>query len=226
MKWNLSCTILLMLFAGSPIFAQEATLKSELPVVYQTNFSDADTGDRWELSDDAWSLTNKNSESALRLLRSPSNFVPKFRSPTHLALLRNVQVTEFQFDVRVRSTREDYDHRDVCFYFGYQSPTQYYYAHLAKKADDRANQVFIVNDADRAKISDKTTDGTAWDDKWHQVRITRNSDDEIAVFFDDMSSPIMTAKNDALKCGRVGVGSFDDTAEFTEITLRGNLHDK
>ena len=46
-------------------------------------------------------------------------------------------------------------------------------AHLGKKTDDHANQIFIVNAAPRQKISTTTTPGTNWDDAWHHVKIVR-----------------------------------------------------
>ena len=60
-----------------------------------------------------------------------------------------------------------------CIVFGYQDPAHFYYVHLGKKADDHANQIFIVNGADRKKISLTSTSGTNWDDKWHTVRVVR-----------------------------------------------------
>ena len=226
MKRSIGVGLVLALFAESIAWSQELTPRIELPKVYQSSLTDPKETERWEFMDDKWSLDTIEGISVLRLHDSASSLAPKFRSPTHLAILRDLQVNEFQLDVKVRSTREDYNHRDVCFYFGYQSPTEYYYAHLAKKTDDRANQIFIVNNADRIKISTKTTDGTSWDDKWHQVRVTRDEENEIRVYFDDMTTPIMTANDGSLKGGRIGVGSFDDTADFSEITLRGNRVDQ
>ncbi|REJ91281.1 MAG: hypothetical protein DWQ34_15100, partial [Planctomycetota bacterium] len=85
------------------------------------------------------------------------------------------------------------------------------------------NQIFIVNEAPRTKISTKTTDGTPWDDEWHHVRITRNVETgDIAVYFDDMDEPAMTATDKMFTWGEVGVGSFDDTGNFDNIVLHGN----
>jgi hypothetical protein len=123
---------------------------------------------------------------------------------------------------RVLSTHKDYPHRDCCLFFGYQDPANFYYVHLGKRTDDRANQIFIVNDAPRTKISLKTTSGTNWDDKWHTVRIVRYvKDGTIQVFFDDMDNPIMVAKDKTFTSGRIGVGSFDDTGDWDDIELKG-----
>jgi hypothetical protein len=48
---------------------------------------------------------------------------------------------------------------------------------------------------------------------------------EIAVFFDDMTAPVMTAVDKTFVWGEVGVGSFDDTGRFDNIVVRGQRVD-
>ena len=156
-----------------------------------------------------------------------SKYEPPFRSPKHMAILKDKTVTDFQLDVRVHSTHKDYNHRDACLFFGYQNPSQFYYVHLGKVTDPHANQIFIVNKAARTKISLTTTKGTPWDDNWHNVRVTRDiKSGEIKVYFDDMTTPVMTAVDKTFGWGQIGVGSFDDTADWDDLKLLGNLHAK
>lgn len=129
---------------------------------------------------------------------------------------------DFQFTAKVLSTHPDYGHRDSVIVFGYQDPAHFYYVHLANKADDHANQIFIVNGEARRKISLTTTDGTKWDDQWHTLRVARNvKEGTIAIYFDDLTKPVMTAKDDTFKSGQMGIGSFDDTNDWDNIELRG-----
>ena len=131
-------------------------------------------------------------------------------------------VGDFELTARVLSTHPDYGHRDVCLFFGYQDPAHFYYVHLGKKADDHANQIFIVNAKPRTKISLKSTKGTNWDDKWHDVKIVRSvKDGKIEVFFDDMKKPVMIANDKTFTWGRIGLGSFDDTGDWDDVRLRG-----
>ena len=51
--------------------------------------------------------------------------------------------------------------------------------------------------------------------------VRRVSDGLIEVYFDDMTKPIMRAKNTAFAWGRIGVGSFDDTGNYDDIVIRG-----
>ena len=122
----------------------------------------------------------------------------------------------------LQSTVEDYGHRDMCLIFGYQDAAHFYYSHLGKKADDNANQIFIVNDKPRTKISTKTTEGTNWTDAWHRVKVVRKvSDGTIEVYWDDMKTPVQTATDKTFAWGRIGIGSFDDTGNWDDIKLYG-----
>jgi hypothetical protein len=110
----------------------------------------------------------------------------------------------------------------MCLFFGFQDPSHFYNVHLGKQTDDHANQIFIVNGAPRSKISIKTSSGTDWDDEWHRVKLVRRVDDgTIAVYFDDMETPVMTARDKTFTWGRVGLGSFDDTGEWDDVKLYG-----
>ncbi len=183
--------------------------------------------DQWEPTDPAgWKVVKKRHRTVYRQDKKRSDYVPPHRSPYNISLIKGLLVTDFIFTVDVLSTHEDYGHRDVCLFFGYQDAAHFYYVHLGKKADDHANQVFIVNGADRIKISTRTTEGTDWDDEWHTVRISRSQETgDISVFFDDMKTPVMTANDTTFRWGRVGVGSFDDTSDWARARLRGVPYD-
>ena len=203
---------------AKPIENQQA---SELPLVYSTDFEESIVD--WELVDDGWTHKTDDAENkVLSLHKKKSNYKPEFRSPFHQAILQDVQVTNFQFDCRVLSTHKDYPHRDAVLFFGYQSPSEFYYVHLGKATDKHCNQIFIVNNAARTLITTETTEGTPWDDQWHNVRITRNVESgEIKIYFDDMETPVMTAVDRTFAFGRIGLGSFDDTADFDNVRLYG-----
>ncbi len=153
------------------------------------------------------------------------NSVPNL-SPTvllNMALIRNLWISDFVFEGRLASTTKEYDGRDLCVFFDWQGPAKFYYAHIATRADPHHNSIFLVNDADRTSIAQYRTERTAWGDGvFHLVRIIRRVESgEIKVFFDNMSSPILTARDKTLRFGRIGVGSFDDTGRFDQIKIWG-----
>jgi len=194
--------------------------KDSWPLVYSTDFDS--NLDHWELSDDGWKLAKNGERHVLSQFRKKSSFEPAVRSPFHRAILKSHELSDFQLDVKVLSTHPPYGHRDVCLFFGYQSPTQFYYVHLGELTDPHCNQIFIVNNQPRVSISRTTTKGTPWDDRWHHVRIIRKvATGQIAIYFDDMENPAMTAIDKTFSQGRVGLGSFDDTADWAEFRLKG-----
>jgi hypothetical protein len=103
---------------------------------------------------------------------------------------------------------------------------------MALKADPHAHSVFIVNAKPRTTLIPEIgkdiggevyrTKGLVWGDGWHKVRIVRKvADGTIEVYFDDMTKPIMRAKDKTFTWGRIGVGSFDDIGNYDDIVIRG-----
>lgn len=211
---------LALLLSSSPIQAGKSPLEN-LPVLVKDNFEKG--ADRWQPKDpEGWKIVAVDGNKVYSQFQKQSSYKPPHRSPYHIALLKDVRVGSFVLDAKVKSTIKDYAHRDACLYFGYQDPKHFYYVHFGKKTDDHANQIFIVSAADRKKISTKTTPGTHWTDDWHHVRIVRDArKGDIRVYFDDMKSPVMSANDLSFTWGQVGIGSFDDTTMWDDVTLRG-----
>ena len=192
----------------------------ELPVLVSEDFENG--ADRWEFSDPkAWKVADGPKGKMLSLFEKTTPKTPH-RSPFGIALLKEPSVGDFVLEADVQSTVKDYAHRDLVLVFGYQDNAHFYYSHLGKKTDKQANQIFIVNGADRAMISLKTTPGTDWTDEWTKVKVVRKvADGTIEVYWDDLKTPVQTAQSKVFAWGRVGVGSFDDLGNFDNIVLRG-----
>lgn len=211
--------LLISLLLVVPLAA--ATADDQLPVVAQDDFQDGDA--KWEILDPPnWRVQRDADRDLLRLVGKAPEYRPPHRSPTHIALLKAPLVTDFELNVRLRSTERDYGHRDVCLFFGYQDQAHFYYAHLARDRDPHAHQVFLVNKADRTKITNSDHPGAPWDDHWHTLRVVRDTQDgKIEVYWDDQPKPMLTAQDKTFTWGYVGLGSFDDTVDFDRVTLRG-----
>jgi glucose/arabinose dehydrogenase len=153
------------------------------------------------------------------------------RRPFELATLTagpTFSSVQFDGEVRIDSPlRPDID-RDVIVVFGYQSPTEYYYAHLS---DDHEayphNGIFKVDNADRLRIDDQWDGSTGaqpaiTDNDWHRARVRHCADTgEIAVYMDGADTPLMTATDTTFGSGRVGFGSFNDTGRIRDLTVSG-----
>lgn len=168
----------------------------------------------------AWIRAKTNDVTALELVKQ-SGYTPAVRSPFNIALVADRVLTDFVLEADLMQTGREYGHRDMCLFFGFQSPTNFYYAHIATAADDHAHNVFIVNGAPRSKIARQTTAGVNWGlGVWHHARLERNSSSgAIRVYFDDMTKPIMIAEDSTFTSGYVGFGSFDDTGMVDNIRV-------
>lgn len=191
------------------------------PLVAASTF-DSHGLEGWVFTDpDAWRITEVDGQKVLEQ-HSGSDYQPEVRSPLNIALMEHLWLGSFVMDLEVRSTTRDYGHRDLCLFFGHQDPSHFYYVHLGKEADPHAHSIFLVNGEPRVSIAKERTEGTPWTDEWHHVRLVRNVvDGTIAVYFDDMETPIMTTEDETFGAGRIGVGSFDDSGQFRNIRIWG-----
>lgn len=223
MKQMIHCLCVLvfvLLSAGDPACGDDADVPEGMQLVYHHDFEDGKM-DCYEPTDSsAWSMLKQDGNHVISLTKKNSDFKPPFRSPLNRTLIRDLKASSFVMDIRLQSTIKDYDHRSLCLFFGYQDDAHLYYVHFGKKTDDHANQIFIVNNEARKKISTSTTSGTPWTDKWHRARIERDaSTGDITVYFDDLKTPVMTARDTTFAEGRLGFGSFDDIGNFDDVKI-------
>jgi hypothetical protein len=144
-----------------------------------------------------------------------------FRRPAGLAILNTVSLGRLTLEVDVRSLQPiDLLVRDVTIVVGWQSPTRFYYIHLAGRTDDVHNGIFLVNDADRRRLDKPTSTPQLRDQAWHSVRVERDpATGRIAVFVDHATRPVLEATDTTLQTGRIGLGSFDETGEFRNVVV-------
>jgi len=166
---------------------------------------------RWEVRDGLLVLTEKG---------TPAGAI---RRPAALAILDGPPLRRATIRTGMRSTAPPTTlNRDLEVIFGYQSPSRFYYVHLAGITDAAHNGIFLVADADRRRIDDGTAPPQLRDVAWHDVRVERDGDSGlIEVYVDGAATPALRAVDTTLPEGRVGVGSFDDTGEFRGISVTG-----
>lgn len=194
---------------------------TNLPLIFSDDF-ETGASSHWAPTDSAAWKVQKTDKGHVLSQFQKSNTKTPVRSPLNRAMIKDVTVGDFVLDVQLQSTVKDYGHRDMCLFFGAQDAAHLYYVHLGKQTDDHANQIFIVNNADRKKISTKTSSGTNWTDDWHHARLTRDvKSGSIKVFFDNMTEPVMEATDTTFTWGQVGIGTFDDTGNFDNVFLFG-----
>src|SRR6478672_7651 len=146
------------------------------------------------------------------------------RRPSALAVLQSDPLVRATVQVEMRSTApEEVRNRDLEIIFGYESPRRFYYVHLAGITDANHNGIFLVDNKDRRRIDDGTAAPQLKDQEWHRVRLERDGDSgRIEVFVDGSEQAALHATDTAIRAGRVGLGSFDDTVEFRRFGVAGN----
>lgn len=237
---NLLCCVLPVVVFVSTLAAvpRSPGIPANYELAYEQSFEQPQAARDFVVSDPAlWRVSREGTNTALELFSplatttnatakpGPRNtqtaYKPVHRSPLGIALVADRVFGDFILDVDMQSTVEPYGHQDLCLFYGFQSPTEFYYTHLAVAADSNAHNIFIVNQAPRRNLAQQTTAGIPWGQRvWHTIRIERTvSDGAIRVYFDDLTRPIMRAVDRTFTSGRVGVGSFDDLGRFDNLRV-------
>lgn len=212
---------LLMLAASA--FAAEVPAGYKL--LHEEKFDSEASLAKFQMTDtNAWKfVTMDDGHGGTMELTQQSKYSPAVRSPVNIALIKDKVFGDFVLEADLIQTGKEYGHRDMCIFYGFQSPTNFYYTHMATKADPNAHNTFIVNGAPRKNFARQTTEGVNWGlNVWHKVRIERTAaDGMIKVYFDDMTKPIMVAEDKTFASGGIGFGSFDDTGRVDNIRIWG-----
>lgn len=223
-KWSfLILSLLAVFFVGCKLklasTEPRAEKKTDNNLIFHDDFEHYSKVLWFKTDPSAWELGNSNGNNYLALIKQ-SDYEPPYRSPHNIALIDTLVVEDFILELRAQSTKEPYNHLDLCVFFGYQDPSHFYYVHLGAEADPNAHSIFIVNDSIRTSIAIERTKSLEWGTTWHDVKIVRNTRNGlIKVYFDDMEKPIMKAIDKHFINGKIGVGSFDDTGNFDEIKI-------
>lgn len=205
------------------VSALAADLPDGYKLLYEQNFEQPESIRQFAFTDpNAWKLSTISNVTGLELARQ-SKYKPAVRSPVNIALIADKVFGDFVLEADLMQTGREYGHRDMCIFYGVQSPTNFYYTHVATAADPNAHNCFIVNGAPRKNFARQTTKGVQWGlGIWHKLRLERKaSDGSIKVFFDDMSQPIMQAEDKHFATGYIGFGSFDDTGMVDNVRVWG-----
>ena len=191
-----------------------------LPLVFSDDFEKST--DHWEVTDKgSWDRKIVDGNHVFGLNKRVSNYEPKVRSPHNIALIRDIELSDFVLLFRVRSTKDTGNHRDCCTFFCHQDTEHFYYDQLGAVPDPHSGQIMIVNNEPRKAITNNEQK-VPWDDQWHQVKVERDSrEGTIRVYFDDMKTPHLEATDQTFHKGRIGIGSFDDMNDFDDVRLYG-----
>lgn len=173
--------------------------------------------DAWQFPyPEDWTILRAGGNHYLHLVRSRDPGVP--RRPLQFALLKGVRVGTFSFQTRVRR-----DGRSMIVVFNYVDTLHFYYAHLSGDrgaAQPVHNGIFMVNGGERARIAGAEAPPALPDREWHLIRVERNaSSGAIDLYSDFQPGPIFSVVERTFTCGQIGIGSFDETGDFDDVSL-------
>jgi hypothetical protein len=194
------------------------------PLLSSADFEDGSAAGWQPNPPDNWRVI-KLGDSMVYALTAPGE-QGKLRAPTAWSLLAGHDVTSFVFTGRLKCDADPANNkRDLCIFFHFQDETHFYYAHFSASSDDVHNIIGLVNGADRVKINQEPPGQSVFrltDKEWHLFKVTYEaSTGRIHAYLDELDEPILTAADQTLTHGLVGVGSFDDTGFFDDLKLWG-----
>jgi hypothetical protein len=117
--------------------------------------------------------------------------------------------------------------RSLMLVFAYQDEAHFNYAHFSTDEAAKAavhNGVFHVYGGERVRISAAEGPASfAAIQRWYRIKLIWNgASGEVQGFVDGVAVPALHAVDLSLRQGRVGLGSFDETADFRNVTITGS----
>ncbi len=168
------------------------------------------TSSRWQVSSDAGSLryflntTNYQSPDDIRL--------------GELSVLTGQAWGDFSLECLAKSAdaAAGAGGADLCLVFGYQDFDSYYYVNF--NSNPGLTQLYRIHNSADVLLATYNA-ATFADGNYHRLRVTRNGS-EIRAYFD--GAQVLAANDNFFAQGLVGVGSFNDSGYFDDITLAGD----
>jgi hypothetical protein len=164
-----------------------------------------------------WEILQQGDLHYLHMKRNREPLVP--RRPMQFARLKGVKVGSFTLDVNVRRAGGS-----MIVVFNYVDTLHFYYVHLSENPGTQIsvhNGIFLVNGKPRDRIAGLQATPALPDREWHHVRIVRNvQTGSIQVFMDNEKQPRFSVIDHTFDCGQVGLGSFDETGDFSQFQLQ------
>ncbi|MEO0588856.1 MAG: hypothetical protein AAF078_14610, partial [Planctomycetota bacterium] len=145
------------------------------------------------------------------------------RRPASVAIYEAARWPAATIDLELKSLEPvDLVGADACVILGYRDETHYTYIHLSNDADGRVHNVIMKVEGDtRRMIQTPVRPEPRLGEGWQSVRITYDATGAIAVYMNDLETPLMTAHDPDVPAGHVGVGSFNDRAAFAALRVDG-----
>jgi hypothetical protein len=168
-----------------------------------------------------WNISQDNGTPVLHLV-TPRNPLPGPRRPIQFAIAETQNFGDVTVEGDVRPLQ-----RSLMIVFSYQDASHFDYAHLSidtAKKQSHHNGVFHVYEGERVRISSPDGPAAFPETKhWYHVKLVhREKTGSVDVFVDGHAIPALHAVDLSLTTGKLGLGSFDETADFKNVKISGS----
>lgn len=146
----------------------------------------------------------------------------EFRRPLSWSVWKGQAVEACEIHVRARClTPTKVKGRDVLILFGFQDPDHFYYVHFSAENAKVHNIFAKVDGGERTPLPMKgERTPRLLEEGFQSLKLTHDpATGEIAAWVD--GKPVLQAVDKTFSGGYVGIGSFDDTVDFDQFTLKG-----
>ncbi len=172
-------------------------------------------GLKWDvpLSKD-WAFEN----DVLRMLVARPSEKP--RRPTQFALAQTRPFSKVTIEAEVKR-----DKSSLILVYAWRGPDHFNYVHLSTDTAQKANYhngVFHVYGGDRVRISSTEGPAALGPIEWTRVKLVYDAKTgEVVAWVNGVTSPSLRGIDLSLTAGRVGIGSFFETAQFRNVKITG-----
>lgn len=178
-------------------------------------------GHKWEvpIAKD-WAVEKQDGTEVLRMLVARPQTQP--RRPSQFAIASDTpEFEKVNVEAEVRRLGSS-----LIFVYAYKDPAHFNYVHLSVDAPSKQpvhNGVFHVFGGERVRISNQQGPGSLPSaEDWYKVRLDYDaSSGLVEVKVNGESFPSLRGIDLSLGAGRVGIGSFFETALFRNVKITG-----
>lgn len=168
-----------------------------------------------------WQILRDN-DSILNLAKARGP-LPGARRPIQFALAETAAFSMLTMGVDAMPLQ-----RSLILVFAYRDAAHFDYAHLSidqASSQPYHNGIFHVYGGERVRISSEAGPAAfPATQRWYRVKLIYNGrTGKVRVAVGDKWLPALEAVDRSLSSGKVGLGSFDETAEFKNFHLSGRI---
>lgn len=165
-----------------------------------------------------WIVEGTGSDQVMRMLVARPSTQPRRPSQYALADTPAFDTVTLEADVKRDAT-------SLILIYAWRDPGHFNYAHLSVDAPSKQpvhNGIFHVYGGDRVRISNESGPGAIPSADWTHVKLSWSAKTgEVQVEVNGRKFESLHAVDLSLGAGRVGLGSFFETAQFKNVKITG-----